>query len=81
MRIHSDPDPGQNLKSQKDEFLHEMKNIPKVGNRSKDIPYPRRLEILFERQETWIICKLWSISISILLDPDPHSQYCQIMQI
>ncbi len=33
----------------------------------------RRFKNPFERQETRFICYLWSISM--LLDPDPHSQY------
>jgi hypothetical protein len=33
---NADPDPGQNLKSQKVEFSHEK--YTKVGNRSKNIP-------------------------------------------
>ncbi len=36
MRIYADPDPGQILKSQKVDFY--MKNILKVGKRSKTIP-------------------------------------------
>ncbi len=45
-----------------------MKNILKVGNRSKT--YIQRCKSL---SETRFICKF--LSISMLLDPDPHSQY------
>jgi hypothetical protein len=51
-----------------------MKNILKVGVRSKNIRYRRRYKALFEKQETRFICKFWSISMLLDPDPDPHGQ-------
>jgi hypothetical protein len=42
-----------------------------IDNRSKT--YLRRYKSLFERLKVRFICKF--VSISMLLDPDPHSQY------
>ncbi len=50
-----------------------MKNIPKVGNMSENIPtkeHTTRSLRLLEKQKTRFTCKFWSISM--LLDPDPH---------
>jgi hypothetical protein len=47
-----------------------MKNMHKVGNKSENTYEGKKA---FERQKTWFICKFWSISM--LLDLDPHSQY------
>ncbi len=63
-RILADPDPGQNFKLKKLNFYMkniQVKNIPTKGKK----PF-------FERQESRLICKLWSVSM--FLDPDPHSQ-------
>jgi hypothetical protein len=60
---------GQTLPSPKGKFFFYMKNILYVGNRSYlnvgTKGFLERLEIRF-------VGKYWSISL--LLDPDPHSQ-------
>jgi hypothetical protein len=55
MRIHADPDPNpcQNLKSQKVKFL---KNIRNAGTVIGQKTYLRMHTIIFERQETRFIC-------------------------
>ncbi len=63
-----DQDPVQTFESHKVEFY--MNNL-KVCNRSK--AYLRRYESLFDWQKAKFIFKVWSISM--LQDPDPHSQY------
>ncbi len=72
MRIHAQTDPGQTLKSQKVEFLDE--NILKIGHKT----YIRRYKSLFERQENKFISKI--SSISMLLDPDPHSKHTRCVR-
>jgi hypothetical protein len=66
MQIHADPDPDKTLKSTI-EFLHEKKIYLKLAIGQKHT-YERT-----KRQETRFICYFGSISM--LLDPDPHSQY------
>jgi hypothetical protein len=55
LRIQADPDPGQTFKSQKVEFY--MKNLLKVGDRSKNIPYRT-----YQGTKAFLkgrICKFW----------------------
>ncbi len=51
-----DPDPGQTLKSQKVEFLHDKYSASTVGNSHRSKTYLRRYKSLLERQETRFIC-------------------------
>jgi hypothetical protein len=48
-----------------------MENILKVAKMSKNVP--KKVQKIFYRQKIRFLCKLWPISM--LLDPDPHSQY------
>jgi hypothetical protein len=70
MRIHAnpdpDPDPDHTLSSLKVDFLHESLYV--IGHKICICMY----KYFFERLEIGFICKFWSISL--LLDPDPHSQ-------
>jgi hypothetical protein len=66
IRIHADLDPGRTLASKKLDF--DMKNILYVGN-VINLPFLRRYKSHFERLESGYLL------ISLLLNPDPHSQY------
>ncbi len=61
LRIYADQDPGQTLKSQKDEFLHEKYRILYVEKRSQNIPRKEFFSFLclFERQKTRFIGYFW----------------------
>ncbi len=50
-----------------------MKNIIKVGNRSKHTPTKVRTKTYLKRQENRFICKFWSISLLLvrILKTDP----------
>jgi hypothetical protein len=51
-----DSDPGQTLKSQKIEYLHEKYNlVGRYGNRSKNLPTIRRYKSHFERQTISVV--------------------------
>ncbi len=54
------PDPGQTLKSQKVEFLHEKYTKSRCWVKKS---YLLRYKSLLERQETRFMCKFWSISM------------------
>ncbi len=53
-------------------WIFTWQNILWVGKRLRKIPTIRRFKSLYERQEKRFTCKFWSISM--LLNPDPHSQ-------
>ncbi len=79
-----DPDPGNQSNADPNQFLvrlclykkfdFDMKNILYVSNMSQNIPYRRTVG-------TKAILKGWKLvfcylgQFSLLLDPDPHSQY------
>jgi hypothetical protein len=68
MRIQGDPDPGQISNSQKIAFFHEK--CTKVGSMSKNIPTKAFLKSIIPG-----LLFVYFLSVSMLPDPDPHSQY------
>ncbi len=77
MRIQTDPDPDpdKTFGSQKSWIFtwKIYRYFKKVGKRSKNIP--TKVQKPFWKAKTRFICKFWSISIILDLDPNPHSQY------
>ncbi len=70
--IHADLDPGQPLPSLKVNFY--VNNMLNVCKKSLTITtYWYKYKNLLERLKIRFICKF--CSVSLLLDPDPHSQY------
>ncbi len=72
MRIHPDPDPDLVRIFSREKLNFYLKNILKVGNRSKNTPTATTK--VQKGRKTRIIGKLWYIFM--LLEPDSHhSQY------
>jgi hypothetical protein len=72
----TDPDPGQTLKSRKVEFLHEKYRYLKKGTGKKVKEHTGSSEStksILKGREPGSFLLIWSISM--LLDPDPHSQH------